>query len=385
MTPPKPPPALWSPRRWVWLIVAGTAGHAALVFWLAERPQPPSSNLDRAFAVALSPESRGPGDPLDRAALSDPTVFALPHPRAFSGGAWLRSEPFLSASHHWEEPPDWLPLNLEDLGRTFSRYLATNSTGAQRAPDSFPARPLAEILLLTETPVTQSVLRIEGPLTHRRLLARPDLPEPVYTDVVLPTVVQVSVNRDGLTESAILVSSSQLKSLDEQALALARGTVFGALPAGIQPAPRGLGQTWSSSGTRSRPRPPTRWRPSSERSRRHATELIIFGYLVILLGALLVVSVYFEQRRKRFDLARARTASSAVTGVATFIPMTRMWSVRAAPSAATPTRPLSSKAPAPRLRTGGASPARLPNQDGLSWPSSPRPRRAGRPRAGRRD
>ncbi len=31
------------------------------------------------------------------------------------------------------------------------------------------------------------------------------------------------------------------------------------------------------------------------------TELIIFGYVVILLSALLVVSLYSEQRRKRFD------------------------------------------------------------------------------------
>src|SRR5436853_4796158 len=74
----------------------------ALIFGLSNR----SAATPRA--VPATPRVRldeGSGEML---ALLDPTLFALPHPRPFSGDAWAGVREFQPAD--WSEEPLWLDL-----------------------------------------------------------------------------------------------------------------------------------------------------------------------------------------------------------------------------------------------------------------------------------
>jgi len=59
-------------------------------------------------------------------ALTDPTLFALPHPRGFSGPAWLNAAPLRHQSTDWTEPQRWLTQSHAKLGETFEEFLRTN-------------------------------------------------------------------------------------------------------------------------------------------------------------------------------------------------------------------------------------------------------------------
>ena len=50
-------------------------------------------------------------------ALSDPTLFALPHFRGFWGDPWLRPPPAPDRSFEWTEEPRWLALETQALPR----------------------------------------------------------------------------------------------------------------------------------------------------------------------------------------------------------------------------------------------------------------------------
>ena len=63
-------------------------------------------------------------------------------------------------------------------------------------------------------------------------------------------------------------------------------------------------------------------------------DALIFTYLVSLLAALFALAVYSEMRRRRFGPAWKRTAFFAARIADWFIRTTRMWSGRAARSAA---------------------------------------------------
>jgi hypothetical protein len=216
----------WSRRQWSWIVAGGLLVHAGLVFWLGEKSQP------LAVVSAPAPLLAMVVTPLPE--LTDPALFALPSHDGFSGGAWLRLAPATPPPSGWTEPPAWLPLDTNELGAVFLRYVATNKhNGAFMEEMLKPRVSTADILLLNDTLMTQSVVRLEGPLAGRPLVAPLTLGNPAYPEVLAPTIVQLRVNADGLTESAILVGGCGLKQVDEEGLAVARRARF--LP--VPPAP----------------------------------------------------------------------------------------------------------------------------------------------------
>src|SRR5258708_295597 len=104
----------WPVRRWWFLIGVVFCAQAGLGVWLGEnsfpRLRPPASTPLLRFA--------GPGSAAI-VALSDPTLFALPHRQAFAGEAWLQSPPPPLLSLDWAEKPFWLALPTEQLGHLF--------------------------------------------------------------------------------------------------------------------------------------------------------------------------------------------------------------------------------------------------------------------------
>jgi hypothetical protein len=215
-----------SPQFWIWGFVFLFLVHAFAIFWFAERRdakplwQKPSAFLYLSSEPAMDQRVR------ELAALQDPTLFALPHPHGFSGGAWLNFHPQIPTLNDTSAPPAWLALPLAQLGGALNDYALTNRPSEELLLASLRATKTVEVRIPDEPVITNTTLRIEGPLAARRLLSLPLLPSAAYTDVLRQTVVAVSVNGDGIVETASLAEECGLNTADARAVELARRVQF---------------------------------------------------------------------------------------------------------------------------------------------------------------
>ena len=212
----------WRPGRWWFLIALIFSVQLALILWLGNkspvRPRPP------ATAPMLRLAGNDSGEVL---ALSDPTLFALPHREGFSGAAWLRIPPMKFRSFDWSEPTNWLSLPVLQLGAVLTRFIETNQINS--APVS--ASPEPELTLpegfLSIASRDHSTLRLEGGLAARTLLTPLKLRSWEYADILSNTVVRMVLNEDGVPFSPpILLFSSGYKAADQHALELAKAARF---------------------------------------------------------------------------------------------------------------------------------------------------------------
>lgn len=220
-----PTPSRRLPLRW-WSIVAVVfVAQVAAIYWLGERHPP-------------RPEPHPPGPSLEFArpslrewiALEDPSLFALPRPQSFSGLAWLTPTNPPPPSFDWSDAPEWLPLDLPQLGLSLNRFLQTNTFGA----NPLPIRPnpvltlpaLASPFSLRE----KSQLSLAGELAGRPLLNPVELPSPMAADLLTNSVVRVIVDADGRPTSATLLGSCGQHAADLLALQQAWHSKFSPLP-----------------------------------------------------------------------------------------------------------------------------------------------------------
>lgn len=219
-------PDAWSPRRrWI------TIGFIALVqigllFLFAER----ASSISRArnnneLRVLLNPLSEGQ---LSQSLFaSDPTLFVLPSLQGFSGAAWLALKPREYQPLDWDESPRWLPANTGELGRTFIRFVQTNSHYDKlEVVNKLPPPLEMWISLPVKSHGKKSELKIEGDIKKRLASPGPELPSWNHTEPLLDSVVQVAVNRAGDVVASRLVSSCGLSSANQKALDIVRTMRF---------------------------------------------------------------------------------------------------------------------------------------------------------------
>jgi len=224
-------PRTWSPRQWMG--VTGLIFIIQLAFIVALgdrqpiRPRKPSA----APAIQLIGSTHS-----EWLALTDPTLFALPHDRVFSGQAWLKTAPPPSPPFEWTEAPRWLGLPVQLLGASFAQLVANDSSLKwQLAEIPEPHALLPEV---SRAPLlTGSTLRLEGGLSHRRLLSQPYLPSwppralnPTDTEMLANTVLQVLVDAGGRPVSLTLLGASGHVPADELAMSLATVFQFEPLP-----------------------------------------------------------------------------------------------------------------------------------------------------------
>lgn len=222
----------WTARRWAWALVLSLGIQVALLFYLGQRPKrpPPPPGFGADISLAADPWS---AEQLARLpTLSDPTLFALPSQHGFSGKAWLSFAPLAHEPAPWTEPPCWLGVSTQELGRVFSALLATNA----RAPLLVADKPMPR-LVGADVPVpslplrSRSALRLTGDLAHRRLLAPLELPPWPHTDILSNSVVQALVDADGRVLTTTLRQGSGSAEADQHALRQATGARF-------EPSPR---------------------------------------------------------------------------------------------------------------------------------------------------
>ena len=106
----------WSRQRLIMTITGLFLAQLAAIWVLGERASI-KPGKGRAFDIQLSgPNGTGlPAVPV----YDDPTLFALPHPRGFSGQAWLHVPEQVHQYHEWTAQPHWLSLKASGLGQDF--------------------------------------------------------------------------------------------------------------------------------------------------------------------------------------------------------------------------------------------------------------------------
>jgi hypothetical protein len=220
-------PNTWSPRQWVGVTGIIFVIQLGFIFWLGDRQpiRPRKPSAAPAFQLTGSVHS-------EWLALTDPTLFALPHARVFSGPAWLKTVPPSSRPFEWTEEPRWLGLPVQLLGASFSQLVISDSSLKWQVAEI--PEPRALLPEVTRAPLLpRSSLRVEGGLAQRRLLSQPVLPawpprtlNPTDTDMLASTVVQVLVDAEGKPVSLTLLGSSGYAPADDLAMSLATGFRF---------------------------------------------------------------------------------------------------------------------------------------------------------------
>lgn len=215
-------PRLWTWRRWCLLIAATFSVQLGLIFSLSDksprRVRPPSPAPKLAIVGNSSSEM---------IALTDPTLFALPHQVGFSGPAWMKIPPVPSRSFEWTEQPHWLRLATEQLGTFAASLPEADQAELLSTFVSFEPEPTAPEPVFAGSFRQRSKFRLGEGLEMRQLNTVLNLPSWPHSDFLTNTVVKLFINGDGVPVSIpVLLSSSGLKAADDYALAQASGTRF---------------------------------------------------------------------------------------------------------------------------------------------------------------
>lgn len=226
------PPARWRARRWIYTIAATFVLQAGLLFFLGRYDPPVAARPNFRTTVHLVSDPWSSEQLARLPAFTEPTLFALPAERGFSGAAWLRAQPFNYSPARWSEPPRWLALNQDSLGGGFAEFVATNIiTPLLVADQPVPLLSRYEPGLGPEPSPASSRLRLEGSLAARGLLAPLELRSWPHTELLSNTTVQVAISVEGYILSARLLGESGLREADLRALDLAQSARFRPLPA----------------------------------------------------------------------------------------------------------------------------------------------------------
>lgn len=234
--PTMPPPGSGRfSRGRLWILTALVlALQCGFIFWLGEREPVRPRPAGRVASLRLA----GPGC-AQLLELMNPTLFALPHERGFSGAGWLIAPAQEIQPFAWSEPPRWLALPVEQLGATFHHFLPTSRFEPLPVPAQLEPELLLPKIADEESFPQQSTVRLADGLANRRLLNALDLPSQPSSELVSNSVVQVLVDSQGLPFSVTLIGRSGRDDADRHALGEARKARFEPLeqntPASLRP------------------------------------------------------------------------------------------------------------------------------------------------------
>ena len=221
MTSTEAYPRTWPRGRWIFVVFLVCVIQVGFIFWLGQRQWP--APIPAGPSPALKVASGGSQEWL---ALDDPTLFALPNVRGFSGPAWIEVPPRPAPNFDWTEAPRLMPLPVEQLGSVFAGFMATNQPDFPAAAfRAVPGPTLPPPMPLEGFP-TQSIVRVEGELAGRALLTPLVAPSWQHVELLAPTIVQLMIDARGWPQSLALLSSSGRADADQFALQQARTARF---------------------------------------------------------------------------------------------------------------------------------------------------------------
>jgi TonB family protein len=215
---PVAPDTGWTRRKIIYLVALAVVAHVALIFVFGTRKQV----VPRAVGPVPHWQFADRADEL--IALTDPTLFILPHANDFITPFWQRTPATPRPSFDWPAAAQFLPLAeapaMNLLGAAFRDFMQTNRF-AKTSPDFLPEPKVTDLVLAPADARLPATLRVAGELAGRLLPNQTELPPIAINDLLAPSRVQVLVNPAGNVTSAVLLDSSTSNAADQRALALA--------------------------------------------------------------------------------------------------------------------------------------------------------------------
>lgn len=177
---------------------------------------------DAASPLEISPANAN-GSLLEQLALEQPDWLARPGQQRLASN--LPPHEFYRANLE----PEWTEFNATPVGQLLATHLRANQP-ATVLPLRKPVPSMEPVFSPGIKLIATSRLELTSALTNRTLRRPPRLRSWTHTDVLLPSVVQVSVNPAGMVLHARLLRSSRLRTADQAALGQARAASFKSLP-----------------------------------------------------------------------------------------------------------------------------------------------------------
>lgn len=215
--------------RWFWGFTFLFLTHAAAVFWLGQRLQPPTVPEQPKPLIYLASDDEAARRITELSAV-DPTLFAWPSEKGFSGDAWLKNKPSDMTLSNGAAQPNWLPVNTNELGGILIAHARTNRISTEPLLDGLRGGTPFELRIAAAPLVSRSTLTVEGGIKERPFTMPIPLPSATNVDLLTNTVVEIAVNGDGVVESAMLAAECGSKAADETAINAARQLAFAPLP-----------------------------------------------------------------------------------------------------------------------------------------------------------
>lgn len=223
MSDPAIETSLWTPRRWILVIVILVAVQLLAIWHNSEQPQPTRKRIPRPAVTSLVVDADAEAGAW--LALNDPTLFSMASPNNFSGRAWLNDHGMAHPWKEWAETQGGQVLNPADLGQILARTFGKRPEMSDVVVEK-PEAPLAIVVVDGGPVLTQSVMRIEGELARLKLERAGDLPGWTNTETLESTTVEMGVGRDGLPFSVRLLDRCGLAAADQYAVTAARSLRF---------------------------------------------------------------------------------------------------------------------------------------------------------------
>ncbi len=220
----------WSPRRWWYTLGVVFLIQIGLLFYFGEHGRSAISPAPFRTRLQLAADPWSEKQLSESPDVPDPSQFALPHPRGFSGAAWFRFRPMDYQPEDWSEPPRWLSVDTNQLGQGFAKFVNQSGPVTMLIADKpLPALVGIEPSLPPQSIPNRTEIRLEGNLSRRKLVAPLDFPSWEGTDLLTNSVLQLIVDAVGEVQSATLIGSCGLPKADNFALKLATSATFGPL------------------------------------------------------------------------------------------------------------------------------------------------------------
>lgn len=210
----------WSRGRWWGMIVIVAAVQVVVVFLLGDREVlvPRKAGSASAFTLLSNPS---PGSSVgELVQYLDPTLFALPDSRGFSGGAWLLPQRIDPPAFGWTEPDRWLTQSVAELGAAIDQF-GRQYRLRYRTFDEKPPPALSQVKAPPVPFPVRTMIRVES-AGDRVLVSLPNVPSVTHADVLADTLIQAGISPSGLTLSSVVLSGSGSEVADGLALDASR-------------------------------------------------------------------------------------------------------------------------------------------------------------------
>jgi hypothetical protein len=216
-------PTGWSGRKWVYAVVVVLALQVTFLAILGERKIPtdpvPQFRTTIHFADGLPTHASALEE------VGDPAAFALPTWNGFSREGWLAFDRPQFKLTDWTEPPQWLAIEVDDLGSSLHQFMQSNTIPPLLIA-SKPLRqsPQREFPVPNVAASDRSDFLLEGELANWTLTA--ELPSWAHPDLLTNTVLRVVIDQHGQTLATTLLGQSGQSQADDFAVRMIRAARF---------------------------------------------------------------------------------------------------------------------------------------------------------------